>query len=555
MGAAVAGAVGGAWLVRRTTTEPIPEPQGAASALPSHGRDAPPAIAAVASQVSFAEGLVERATLGAFRATRDGRFVAVNPALVALLGYGSAESLLSLNLVQDVLWDDDERRRWRSDLHSERLVDWKEWSWRRRDGVRLRLRVSAWVVPSESAFFEGLVVDVSQQVRRDEILRRSERMASLGRTLAGVAHEINNPLAAIIGFAQILLKDAGSASDRQALETIVSEAQRSARIVKDLLTIARRQESTARDRVDLNEIARSTVESQRYAIESRGIRLSLVATPSPIAIRGDRAQLEQVFFNLLANARQAVEARVRPPSMGAGETSAEWCPEIVVHAQVHDDLALVEISDNGIGIAASDLPHIWDPFWTKRDEGAGSGLGLAVVHSIVTAHGGTIDAKSDGQTGTTIAFSLPLDEPLPVPADADGAVHPGDADTPAGLRPLDILVIDDESSLRDLLERLFSNRGHAVVTAADGHQAIRLAERSTFDVVVCDLRMPGMDGLDVISSLGKLPNCARARFVVSTGDTSTGHEPFEVSETPIDAFVAKPFRLEELIRAVERKSS
>jgi PAS domain S-box-containing protein len=507
---------------------------------------------------SDAQALVERAAIGIFRVARDGPILDVNPALVRMLGYPNDESLRAVDLLRDVLWDDDERRRWSQDLDLDRLAEWKEVSWRRFDGSLARVRVSARTVPDAHGvptLCEGIVEDVSQRVRLDEIARRGERMTSLGRTLAGVAHEINNPLAAIIGFTQILLKDAKAQNDRQALETVLGEAQRAARIVKDLLATARRQESSRQDRVNLTEIVSYILDAERYAIETRGIQVELVVHPSPVTVRGDPAQLEQVLLNLLINARQALEMRSDRARRNPAAATPGWVPSITIRTLVRGDLACVEIADNGEGIAAADLPHIWDPFWTNRDEGEGSGLGLAVVHGIITSHNGAIEAQSDKRAGTVFSITLPLDTTASGSAHAVELTLAASPPSAGGPRPLDILVIDDEASLRNLFQRIFSKRGHAVVTAVDGAQALRLAARSTFDVVVCDLRMPGMDGRDVITRLSQLDSCTKTRFVLATGDAATTHGELLGGETRVDAIVSKPFSVDALIGAVEARAT
>ncbi|MEP7346511.1 MAG: ATP-binding protein, partial [Gemmatimonadaceae bacterium] len=319
--------------------------------------------------------------------------------------------------------------------------------------------------------------------------------------------------------------------------------------------VARRQESSLDGRVDLNETASSILDSQRYAIETRGIHLQQSLHPAPVLVRGDPVQLEQVLLNFLVNARQAVEKRSDHARREPSSATPDWVPSITLRTLVRDDLARVEIIDNGEGIAAADLAHIWDPFWTKRDEGEGSGLGLAVVHGIMTSHGGAVDAQSDERAGTVFSIALPLDLRPVEPAQAweePELVKRGSGGDP---RPLDILVIDDEAPLRDLLQRIFSNRGHAVVTAADGPQAIRLAEQSSFDVVVCDLRMPGMDGRDVINRLRQLENCAKSWFVLTTGDPTTQGSDFLIGDSPVDAILAKPFKLDALLGVVEHRTT
>jgi CheY-like chemotaxis protein/two-component sensor histidine kinase len=360
-----------------------------------------------------------------------------------------------------------------------------------------------------------------------------------------VAHEINNPLAAITGFAQILLKRDQSPDDRHAHETILHEARRAAEIIKQLLTIARRQEGTERVRVDVNAIVRYLVDTQRYAMDTRGIAITLQLAGEAPRVLADPAQLEQVVLNLLVNARQALEVRLegRAPD-------DPWHPSLTISTRVTDGRVTLTVTDNGPGIPAGDLPHIWDPFWTTREEGEGSGLGLSVVHSIVVAHGGTIEATSAEGSATSFMVALPLAAPAAPSLAMRTAARATDAGTVAP-RPLDILVVDDEAVIRELLSRYFTSRGHAVMAAMNGDQALRLAEQGSFDVVISDLRMPGMDGRSLIRRLRTMPTCAQTRFILSTGDaTATPARPGE-EDTGDMAVVAKPYDVDALVDLVE----
>lgn len=498
--------------------------------------------------------LVERAAYGIFRSTREGKFLDVNPALVSMLGYDSTEQLLAVNIPTDIYLDPDERAHWIAQIDSGTHPEWFEITWRRKDGVPIAVRLSARAARGphgDVLWYEGIAENVTERLRREAVVRRAERMASLGHTLAGVAHELNNPLAAISGFAQILLKTELAKDDRSAIETIHREARRAAKIVKDLLTFARRRESSERNRVDLNGIVRYIADTQRYAMETHGVLCDLVLSDEPAMVAADPAQLEQVMLNLLVNARQALESMSATVAAGRNGPSATRTPLIVIRTAVRDNMVTLEVSDNGPGIAPGELPRIWDPFWTTKEEGEGTGLGLSVVHGIVTGHGGTIDVESRVGHGTTFAVSLPA-------FGRDGSDGRATAEATATAptsqraeRPLDILVIDDEEVIVGLLVRYFSSRGHAVVPAHEGRQALRVAERSSFDVVVCDLRMPGMDGAEVIRRLKELPTCARARFILSTGDTATPAVRQRIEGLDVTAVVDKPYEVEALRRIVE----
>ena len=380
------------------------------------------------------------------------------------------------------------------------------------------------------------------------MLRRSERMAGLGTTLAGVAHELNNPLTAVIGFAQIMSKTPRDEEDRIGLETIHREALRASRIVKDLLTFTRRQEGTRVEPIDLNSVVEYMLSTRRYALETRGVRCILSLDPSLPAVSGDRSQLEQVLLNLLVNAEHALTDALDAPTTAAGSSEGQPRGAIGISTERDGDDVVLQLSDTGCGIAPEDLTRIWDPFWTTKAEGEGTGLGLSVVHGIVSAHGGTIEVSSDVGGGTTFTIRLPVaaEAPPPKRVTSTGLVVGESAAS-----PLDILVVDDESSITAFLAQYLGSRGHAVLAAHSGSEAVTLARQNPFDVVVCDLRMPGMDGIETMRALRSLPQGANARYVLSTGATISAAVRDAVEAIPVNAVVPKPYDIEQLRRAVE----
>ncbi len=491
--------------------------------------------------------LIERAAFGVFGCAPNGRLLDANPALATMLGYPDTSAILEADVFDLLCPPGAVRDRCLGELRGGAPESTYDVTCRRTDGTSIRLRLTVTAERDASGairHLQGMAENITERMRREEIVRRGERMASLGRTLAGVAHEINNPLAAITGFAQILLKRDQSADDRHALETMLHEARRAARIVKDLLTIARREEGAERVRTDLNAIVRYIVETQRYAMETRDIHPRVQLADERPAVMGDPAQLEQVVLNLVVNARQALEAT--PSAPGApGDGGAARTLEVSTRVAGAD--VVLEVTDNGRGIDPRDLPHIWDPFYTTREEGEGTGLGLSVVHSIVASHGGTIDVTSTPGAGTRFRIRLPL---APRAAPEGSARQRRAAGARVASRPLDILVVDDEAVIRELLSRYFTTRGHAVVAAVDGGHALRLAETGTFDVIISDLRMPGMDGRALIRRLRELPSCANTRFFLSTGDTAAA--PTGPDDTLADvAVVNKPYDVDALVDQVE----
>jgi PAS domain S-box-containing protein len=498
------------------------------------------------------DALVRRAVYGVYRAERNQRMLDVNPAMLELLGYDTREELLALDLAQDVYADASDHEWLVRTAQNGELDDWVEVTWRRKDGELIDVRLSLRMVEDEDGgppVFEGIAEDVTERHRRDERLRRSERMASLGHMLAGVAHELNNPLAAISGFSQLLLRGSWPDDDRKALETIGREARRAERVVRDLLTFARQGNVTRSELVDLHGVVRHIVDTQRYALDTRGVHVKFALAPEPVFVQGDTARLEQVMLNLVVNARQALEA------MRGERAMKQITLELRISTAIEDDtFVVVRVSDNGAGISPSLLGRIWDPFFTTKEEGVGTGLGLSVVHSIVTEHGGVVDVQSELGRGTEFTVRLPMVGAPEIDDDVDMtpavAVPPAADSVPIG-RALDILVVDDEAAIISFLTRFLTSRGHAVVGASDGLHALRIAEQFTFDVVVCDLHMPEMDGVELIRRMRILPSCSGTRYVLSSGDGPGSPMMGRAEALSVDGLLAKPYTIDQLVAVVE----
>ena len=529
--------------------------------------------------------LIHRAAYGIFRASLTGQFVDVNPALVTMLGYDSADALLAVDMARDIFYEPSDELRIIRDAVEGRVTGWTEVKWRRRDGAPVLVRLTMQVVrdgDGAPVAVEGITEDISERARREELLRRSERMASLGHMLAGVAHELNNPLAAVCGFAQLLLKQPLEPDERAAIETMNHEALRAAKIVRDLLTFSRRQEFERRELVDLNEVVRYIVDAQRYQIDTRGITFRMELATNLPRVVAQASQLEQVVLNLVVNGRQALEKVIDETSAQEASRGNSMRPLLLtVRTGRGEGVVTLEVRDTGSGIREEDRARIWDPFWTTKEEGEGTGLGLSVVHGIVAAYGGTIDVETELGSGTGFVVTLPAAGATPataIPA-SDEPPDPLRAKTPEGSAvtdsggrqsgsrtgdrtgrapvPLDVLVVDDEVSILSFVQRYLARRGHAVITATDGEAALRLAEQTTFDVVICDLRMPGLGGAEVIRRLRAFPTCRHARVVISSGDTAVHMSSHGLANTPdfadldIAAIVEKPYEIELLRQAVE----
>lgn len=362
---------------------------------------------------------IDRAAYGICRTTVAGRFLDVNPALVAMLGYESADALLAADIATEIYRDPADRSALVADVTDGRFPGWAELRWRKRDHTPITVRLTVQAVRADDGvcYLEEIIENITEQSRREEIVRRNERLASLAKMLAGVAHELNNPLAAIGGFAQLLLQQTWPLpeTERAAIQTIQAESVRAGRIVKDLLSFARRPDRERLEPVEVNEVVRYVIDAQRSPIDAAGIRMVLDLAPDLPRTLGQSSQIEQAVLHLVVNARQALEQAIegssgRPSRRLTDRLTERFAtdpPTITIRTAADNSHLVLEVRDNGPGIRDDHRARIWDPFWTTKDEGQGTGLGLSVVHGIVTGFGGTVDVTSAVGLGTRFTLRLP----------------------------------------------------------------------------------------------------------------------------------------------------
>jgi PAS domain S-box-containing protein len=483
---------------------------------------------ALAESEARYQRLVRKVGVGVFRASSCGCLTEVNPAVVRMLGYSAESELRGASLATDLFAD---RSEWeRLQLRVARgPVERVSVQCKRKDGTRSTLRVSLRTVNDEQGrvtWYDGIVDDPAEPMRQQELMRRTERMACLGATLAGVAHELNNPLAAILGFAQLLLKKDLDDETRMALETIDHESSRAGKIVRNLLTLARKREVERRVRVNLNEVVSYILGTRRYALETHGIKCVMCLDPHLSPVVGDRAQLEQVVLNLVSNAEQAVRSANEHGGLVRIETRADG------------SCSVIEVEDDGPGIPDESRERIWDPFWTTKATETGTGLGLTVVRDIVWSHGGEIDVTPpiDGAArGARFVVRLP--------AICSRDALAAEVANETASRALDVLVIDPDAQSCGFLSAFLSARGHATLLAHDIEYALRLADHLRFDAVICDSSLA--HGMATLHALRSAMGCAEARFIIAAGDPpSTARLPFPLPGAT--ALVMRPYDLEEL---------
>jgi signal transduction histidine kinase len=412
---------------------------------------------------------------------------------------------------------------------------------RRADGnpvwVELTARADA-PAEDQSLRVEALVRDVSERKKLDDETRdiyhqllQAEKMAALGQTVSGVAHELNNPLATILSWAERLSERTLDDPVRRGLETILSEAERAARIVRNLLTFARKRQTT-RAMVDVNRVARETLALRAY--EQRLTNISVIdalAAGLP-QVFADGHQVQQVLLNLIINAEQAM-------------LSANGRGTLVVRTW-HDaaqEMVVLEINDDGPGIPDDLQPKIFDPFFTTKEVGKGTGLGLTVAYAIVQEHGGRIRLESRPNAGASFYVEMPVSgtrlAPTPLTrARADEPVAGGS-----------ILVVEDEARLASAVVDALRDAGYLVDHASDGEEALERVKAQAFDLVVCDLKMPRVDGKAFYGMLAAAAPGLSKRVIFVTGDVAGTDAEMFLQESGC-RWLAKPFRLGDLLRAV-----
>lgn len=383
-------------------------------------------------------------------------------------------------------------------------------------------------------------------------LLQTEKLAALGQMVSAVAHELSNPLTSIAGYAQRLLLRKDTLGRSEEVHRIFSEAQRAGGILRQMLLSAR-EAPVERRPIALNQVVQRTVEVQRLSMAAEKIHVELDLDPLLPPVHGDAGQLQQVLMNLMGNARQAIETQ------GQGGTIR------LRTGRTGTNRVRLEVSDTGPGIPKEVEARIFDPFFTTKGEGIGTGLGLSIVLGIVREHGGQVYVNSQAKRGATFVIELPAataearagngcaaSGPRSIPRRAAAA---GPAKVTlrrtSAIPSRRVMIVEDEPTVAQLIADVLQDGGFHVEVVTEGRRAPERAAASEFDMVICDVRMPGLDGPHFYRSLALAGNPLKDRFLFVTGDALAAQtkEFLEKNGLP---YVAKPFRVEELMEKVER---
>jgi PAS domain S-box-containing protein len=385
----------------------------------------------------------------------------------------------------------------------------------------------------------GIARDITERKQSEEQFQRqrdalyqSEKLATMGQLLAGVAHELNNPLSVVMGQAALLRQSVRNKRQMERADKIVQAAERCARIVNNFLALAR-QRSPERQPVQVNQVVREAVELLAYPLRVDSVEVGWELAAEIPVLWADAHQLHQVVVNLVANAHQAMRevAGLRRLTVATGVSAGG--------ARVW-----VEVRDTGPGIAAELEGRIFEPFFTTKPPGVGTGLGLSLCQGIVEGHGGWIGVLRGVEGGAVFRVELPVEEP----GVAAVAVV---AEAPVVVRGARILVVDDEPGIAGVLAEVLQLDGHVVETVGNGETALARLAAGSYELILSDIRMPELDGPGLYWELERRDPRLLRRMIFLTGDTlSPGTREFlEKTGAPC---LSKPFALSDVRDLVQR---
>jgi two-component system NtrC family sensor kinase len=483
---------------------------------------------------------------------REARYTFASPQIYASLGYRPEELIgrrvggridphdrtAMLDLFDDLIWN--------------RLSDGQvEYRTQHKNGAWRVFRASARQLHDETGRITGVIVsarDITEQQRLEQQLIQSERLAAMGQMIAGVAHELNNPLTAILGVTELMREKFTDENSRGQLDLAHLQARRAAHIVQSLLVFSR--PPTPRSTLlHLPDLLQRTLQLHEHSLRSNNIHVDMAARQDLPTVMGDSNQLTQVFLNLIVNAEQAIR-EVREQGT------------LRIRLGVVGDRVLITFQDDGVGIRRETLPRIFDPFFTTKRPGRGTGLGLSICMAIIREHNGDISAQPLPDGGSVFTVSLPVCTESGAFAAPNSIPGPGNVQSTkprseplAGKR---ILVVDDEESILELVGDTLKAHGCSADRASCPKQALGLAARNSYDAVLCDLNLKSETG-DVISGFDLHDRICEAMkmrlgisplFIFMTGDlvaAAVGDQAVRQGRR----FLQKPFHMAELLALLE----
>ena len=490
--------------------------------------------------------IFENAVEGIYQATPDGRYVSANPALARMLGFDSVDQLTEAR--NDIGHQEYFHPEVRADLlrsiQENGVVRNFEYEAHRRDGKKIWLTTTAHAVRDEKGrllYFEGTVQDVTERRELEQQLRQMQKIEAIGRLAGGVAHDFNNILMAISSYTELLGKKAADESTRRYVDEIARAVTRGSGLTQALLTFSRKQVLCPKV-LDLNTVVSQQLEMLKRLIPEN-IELKFVPSSSRDQVKADPSQMEQIIMNLVINARDAM------PGGGSvvievGRATFDPATEVVHETAGPGNYVMLSVRDNGCGMNNETKSHLFEPFYTTKEQGKGTGLGLATVFGIVKQNLGHIAVQSELNQGTTFKIYLPrtienetTDQHEVPPASVKGCET--------------ILLVEDEDAVRESTTEYLAAQGYSVLKAAHGVEAMNIAEQHQKEIhlLITDLVMPRMSGRELSERL--VEKHPETKMIFMSGYSKNLLSNNETLDSKY-ILLQKPFRLDVLGQCIRR---
>jgi PAS domain S-box-containing protein len=485
--------------------------------------------------------LFDNAPIGLFRCSSDGSLIDGNQALASLLGYPDRDSLFEAG-IQSLGAEPAAAARLSDALVRTGVASAVELQLRRADGTLVWASVSARAHHSGGSgldVLEGSVEDISFRKEAEARLRESQKLEAVGRLAGGVAHDFNNQLVGIMGFADLLLAREKDPASRRHVEGILAASRRAADLTRQLLAFARRGQYISVV-VDLDAVVGEVMALLERSIDKRiRLRSSLLARPATTL--GDPSQLQNAILNVALNARDAMsDGGEILFATERVELDEERCR---AHGDVRPGSYIqLVVSDCGVGMDAETLRRLFDPFFTTKPPGKGTGMGLPSVYGTVKAHGGCVEVESRVGRGTRFALLLPLIE-----APVERTIAAPAVQTVGGAH---VLVVDDEEVVRSVVQEALEELGYRVTVCADGERAVAVFREGwrEIDLVLLDLVMPRMGGHEAFLAMRRI--YPALRVLLCSGYSLSAEARALLTQDGVAGFLQKPFLVPDLARAV-----